>query len=267
MSICIVEDFVLTAVIPIKNSTKDINFLKTTIHQSHIERVKLVLVSDGPVNLISNALQELFETVCKKCVLIVKKDFRNPGQARNEGIKNVNSEWIMFWDADDQPNIRNVVNSVRKNHGKQVIIGQYSYFRKYANQKSPKSSNSKLIQVSLNPGIWRIAMKREVILHGFPALRMGEDQVFLIENDVFGKEIKICNEEFYEYTIESDGQLTRDVTAIYELRFAIYRSIRAITRKPHWKLYLYLIMIGKLVYSLVVNCFRKANHFEQKALK
>ena len=267
MSICVAEDFVLTAVIPIKNSTRDINFLKTIIHQSHTERVKLVLVSDGAADQISTVLQEIFETVCTKCVLILKKDFRNPGQARNEGIKNVNSEWIMFWDADDQPNIKNIIESVRKNHSKQVIIGQFSYFSNYTNQKSPKSNNSRLVQVSMNPGLWRIVMKKEIILHEFPALRMGEDQVFLIENDIFGKTLKISDEEFYAYTIESDGQLTRDMTAIFELRFAIYRSIKAIIRKPDWKLYLYLIMIGKLMYSLVINYFRKVNHFERKAPK
>jgi glycosyltransferase involved in cell wall biosynthesis len=197
--------------------------------------------------------------VCSNCVLVKKIDCGNPGQSRNYGIADVKSEWIAFWDSDDKPNVKNIVQSVKANRNRDVLVGQFSTSSELNKSYPVDRKTTRILQVAFNPGLWRIVMKREIVLFGFPPIRMGEDQVFLMRNDLFNKNLKICEEEFYTYSIRVKNQLTRNLSAIRELKLAIVYSLRVIARKPTWHLSLYLIMICRLTYTYIASNFRKVN--------
>lgn len=137
--------------------------------------------------------------------------FGSPGAARNFGLKQANSKYVVFWDSDDLPKPKGLLDEVVKNDGTfDILVGQY--LTKQENHDSKGSRNSSdfdLKGVSYIPGLWRMVFLKQLISDiQFDYMKMGEDQVFLGKCLRRTEKIIFTETVFYEYFLGVEGQLT-----------------------------------------------------------
>lgn len=206
----------LTAIIPVLNPSLHRKTLTDILINSR-NVVDIIFVIDNSDELSVKDLETLdfLKHSPHGTALIVHGTFGNPGSARNYGLKFVESEWITFWDADDRvwPEIyRDLVN---ENAGADVIVGEFETVRGTSRRIS---STSNLIELAINPGLWRIIFRKSFFGEvEFPPLRMGEDQIFLMHLNLDNARIVFSKEILYEYNAMVVGQLTRSPAALREL--------------------------------------------------
>lgn len=158
---------------------------------------------------------------------ILESDFGAPGLSRNAALGLAKGRHLMFWDADDLPHISTITNLLPL---KDRVIHVFG-FRKV----QIKNQDSVVEKIPANPsefcrtpGIWRIAFPiTSVVGLGFPAIRMGEDLVFLAKVLLIGnfEEIDMRTEITYDYYSGVAGQLTSDKSAIEDQIKAIQEII------------------------------------------
>jgi glycosyltransferase involved in cell wall biosynthesis len=146
-------------------------------------------------------------------------EWKSPGLARNFGIENSKEEWVIFWDSDDIPNLLEVYLALQELAEEcELLVGDFETVNSKGIVRSYRSEGN-LVQLGLNPGLWRILIKRELIGKTlFTSQRMAEDQVFLEELLIKIPIVLFTNRQFYKYFIGEPTQLTRQVVALRDLR-------------------------------------------------
>ena len=156
---------------------------------------------------------------------ILEGNFGGPGRARNAALDVVNADWIVFCDADDVPDLKKIKSLVEKaiDLSSEVAIGSYKVKNSF-NQKEifhilkTQSSLRNAMYISKNPGIWRFAFNRNSMDDiRFPDLRMGEDQLFLMEYFKKNRNVLFSREIIYTYYRGVSGQLTSQLMSKKEL--------------------------------------------------
>jgi len=167
----------ISIIIPIKLAVDDFANLQQNISNItyKIENVELILIFDG------DKKQKVPDLANIEKAKIVRGNFGNPGAARNAGLQESTGEWIWFVDSDDLVVFDNIDSliMVLKNGGADIYIGQYLHYLELENKRHiHKDQEFQAIGIDL--GIWRMVLRRKIINEvRFPALSMGEDQVFV----------------------------------------------------------------------------------------
>jgi glycosyltransferase involved in cell wall biosynthesis len=205
---------VLSAIIPVGDFTANKDNIASLIRRSNEMDIELIVVIDNQAQGVFEEAISVFASL-KGNGSVLRSEAGNPGGARNLGLTRVTSDWVTFWDCDDEPAVEKIMEMISSVESTecQVLIGSYEV-QNLSNSEIEKriiESNHWAIDVGLNPGIWRFVFKRELIAHlSFPDLRMGEDQVFL--QRVFLKNPYVCVSQqiFYRYFINVHNQLTSE---------------------------------------------------------
>ena len=208
----------LTSIVPVGNLERDLTNLLKIKEQAVENNVSLIFVIDDQN---PNSLLKARKDLCRRDSSLVKVlsfNGRNPGGARNIGLKEVSSEWVHFCDSDDEPNFREILR---------IIVGQSSStvdafvcnYRIETNKESLRtviSRTSNLFDVAINPGLWRWVIRSNSASGiEFPDSRLGEDQVFLAR--FLGKGPKICvlgKSCIYIYCLKNPNSLSRELDLI-----------------------------------------------------
>ena len=172
--------------------------------------VTVILVLDSLEIACKNEIESLYtfrKLVDKSQIKIIEGNFGNPGSARNAALKFVDSDWIVFWDADDEPKVNEITKMIRiaESKKKAIAIGEFARYdfneKKYILQKKVKDKSLNLQNIARQPGIWRWAFSKSVIdsIH-FPELNMGEDQIYLLRIKFSESCIFYYDEITYIYT-------------------------------------------------------------------
>jgi glycosyltransferase involved in cell wall biosynthesis len=226
----------LSVIIPIGNLDRDIENLYKIIDHTPKSLVEIIFVLDDDKRMLELNLRNYLDHVHIANFKLIKSDARNPGGSRNLGIACAQSEWIVFCDSDDMPNIENILQEIKKDDYKSdVLIGSFEfenirrkliYERHFGND-----SNQNWEEIAINPGIWRWVIKRELAGKlAFPKLSMGEDQLFILNLLARNPIIKFSNELFYRYRLGSAGSLTStkqnldDLVKILEFEFMCFNT-------------------------------------------
>ena len=217
----------VTGVIPVGNLARDKINLARIIQLSNNYPVKLLIVMDCQDK---DAIQEFKETNMELFgdqVQILESDSGNPGGARQVGLQNVETDWVCFWDSDDLPDVQNIIGSVDAvNPSRKILVGGFTVvdldgknFK--ANKFEVSRPDRCLRELARNPGIWRIAVRFEILrnLH-FRNLSMGEDQLFIAEILALGEEIEFSSKNFYFYNAFNPSSLTKNSQAFLDLSSA-----------------------------------------------
>ena len=219
------EAAILTAVIPAKNLSHNLDNLIKVLNQPSSEQINLVLVIDEPEDVAMRVKSTLESDSRFQKVNVVYGEYNSPGRARNVGLSEVKTKWVTFWDSDDEPIIEEVIKTVDIANKSQSEVAITRFVAESVSsgirQSSTSFSEKKKINmqvISLNPGIWRMSFLTDLARQSsFPNLRMGEDQVFLSRIKMSDRRIYFSNTISYIYRTENSRQLTSDKSNIKDL--------------------------------------------------
>ncbi len=212
----------LSIVIPISVGPGKLERMKSWISEVDFELCEVNLVHDVRDADTHQELDDFVNATKKQNLRLFQGNWGNPGGPRNEGIIQSSGHWIAFWDCDDIPNVRNVLNCLVKNLDADVHVGGFQILDSNSELLIKKTTSRKIQDLYMNPGLWRMIFRREVIGETvFPERLMGEDQNFLMNLRITSMKIDFHQEIFYNYFVGNSNQLTLQPRAIKDLRFSI----------------------------------------------
>lgn len=225
----------LSAVIPIGGFPNGDTALKSWLLQTLPVGMEVLLVLDSNEKSVIDSVQSLASSNYGNKITVLNSIYRNPGSTRNIGLQAARGKWVCFWDADDVPDVTNVWRNAERGDNQQadIVVGTYVNidFESKKQKNHLHGSSDPLMDIYLNPGIWRFIFKREVIQEiSFPALKMGEDQVFLLKALSKSNKNKFVGENFYNYYQYCTGQLTKseaiskDLMQAHEICKELYKE-------------------------------------------
>lgn len=223
------KKYLLTVIVPIAKMAGKLHNLKSWINLSLGLDVKILLIHDFQDEATSLELNHYVNSIASQQVQLIEKYSGSPGQTRNIGIANLDTEWCCFWDADDFPDILKTISIIQQSRTEtEIIISNFAINE--LNNITTQEHFSSLDQVAVNPGIWRMIFRSNRIRNQeFGSLLMGEDQIYLLEIGLSGMIIEFSNELNYTYFKGNQFQLTSDklnntLKALEEIRNKVAKS-------------------------------------------
>ena len=200
----------LDIVIPVKFPSIHLNRMRKLLNQLPQDiGVKYVLDCETHIQIdFDNMNIKAYEQV-------ISGKFSSPGLARNAGLDQCKSDYVIFWDVDDEPillQINNLLNYMFSNKG-DVGIGNWIF------RDSPdRLQGISPLSVGISPGIWRFLFRREFIEDlKFSNLKWGEDQLFILRVLAKNPKILTCESAVYGYTKHVPGALTTETKNVLDL--------------------------------------------------
>ncbi len=225
----------LTAIIPIDHIDGRIDMLENILSQSSNSDINIILVHD--IKNLDNRpiIKKIYDKYSRENDIYIEGYYGNAGQARNAGFQFCKTEWVCFWDSDDQVYVSQFIDMVEqaKELNCEIAIGLISV--KTRNNSKPPCLSDKLIknsffdlQIANFPAFTRMAFLTSVIkTTPFPDIKIGEDLIFLLSLNLSLKQIFLLNSEVYRYYIGYEYQTTfkYNITSMYELLLKILELI------------------------------------------
>ncbi len=214
---------ILTAIVPVGPLIGRTENLFAWLKDVKHKPLDVILVLDDKMDGTREIIVKELTRLKYSNVTFISGVYGGPGATRNQAIPLVKSEWFAFWDADDMPNVERFLTMIHEatNLSLKVAMGQFSV-KDYQNHLTKFFSlmDSKNWEMTLaqTPGIWRFAFSwQEFQKIRFPALSMGEDQVYLAALGFKKVDVYETKEVVYEYFVGMKEQLTRNKSSLTDL--------------------------------------------------
>jgi len=223
------NEIFLSVIIPITRMAGRLENLGRTLSECKSKQIEFILIHDEQDPKTHNELEELVKKFGYLNLKLFKKSFHSPGLARNFGSHQSIGKWFCFSDADDLPQISNLlkVSQLAEKYDAQLAIGSISIV---SNEKEV-IIKSKILEERLlknivlfanNPAFTRFVFKSDVFKSVvFPKTKMGEDQVYLSRTKFLDNKIYLSDELLYVYFVNLPYQATKNNTSLEELPCAI----------------------------------------------
>lgn len=254
----------LTIVIPVHKMAGRLGNLNFSITSTE-EEVDFILVLDDTGDSTLSELQSIAEVNQEKKIMIVKGVYQSPGLARNAGLEHVTTPFVMFADSDDRFFVSQIMAAINAiSDETEVLVGGFKQTDlKNDSEKIFLPRNPLFIDLTLNPGLWRIVMKTAMTKRThFKNYRMAEDQVWMAEAKLLSKRIEKSNNIFYQYFSNQNQSLTSNQSAKKDLLLAIKDIKKLINDKDQSnKEYLYTTFT-KLWITTYLNTRGQRKKFE-----
>lgn len=240
---------VLSIIVPMHRTNNKFeqlrNWMSSINDSNSLEVILIYDYFDKSTLKIVKTIQKEFRKFSK----LVLVNYQSPGLTRNAGIAEATGKWIMFWDSDDMGDPSLVLQELQNtNLNSTNVIFQYQSINALDGTVIARRQDRNLNDVAMNPGIWRIAIWRE-FMHNqyFQDIKMGEDQVFLLQIKLFQSNPVINNKIVYWYHINVEHQLTQSNEARRDIKKALEASLYDLfensSRKKAKQEYIILIRI------------------------
>lgn len=225
----IINNILISIIIPAYNSEKFIGQCITSILKQDFDSFEIIAVNDCSNDLTLQILDN-FEKQDKRLKIINNVKNMGRSQSRNLGLKNARGKYILFVDSDDwlEPGTlsklfrcivdRNAdvciygLKSYDEN-SKQYIENKYYDLDKMAKRVGKGCSFKSIIdQLFMRFGCFLKLYKRHLIFDNnilFPEQEIGEDVLFHIKSLVYAKKIYVLNEKLYNYRIHSESTMRK----------------------------------------------------------
>jgi hypothetical protein len=212
----------LTIVVPIGEDSV-ISNLESWVARLNYEDIQLILVYDGKELRGYERLRHLLDTSLIEKKKLLTSSSRNPGGTRNIGLEAANGQWLYFCDADDLPEIHNVLEAIEAALPQtELIVGQYTKIDSRDGRELFRSNTKSISSLLEEVGLWRILFRAATFSEvRFPETSMGEDQVYLLFCSVTMRSIQFNDVLFYNYFCSIPGQLTNHVMKLDQLKESV----------------------------------------------
>ena len=249
----------LTVIIPIGGESPNLKDLLSWLTLDVLKKIKVVIVFDGLELETSLEFHKSLNQFTSPNFKILETDCKNPGGARNCGISLIDTKWMAFWDADDIPEVTQVLSAIREcPPSKTVIRGGYSV-RNMKSGKTTAVDEKKLVDdLSLlfksGPGLWRYVFRTKNISRvRFPELSMAEDQIYLFNALESAESIVEASKNFYTYQINNSDQLTGSKKKLDDLLKAFGFLLDGYTSNPQIKSSSFETIMARMILTSRLN--------------
>lgn len=216
------KQILLSVVVPVSKMAGKLNRLSNWLDELDFQECEVFLVHDIQDIRTGPELEDLIMRRAKSNLKLLSGSWNNPGGPRNFGLSQIQGKWATFWDSDDLPQVVNVLRALKSGSEYDVLVGSFQLVDSTTGNVLRTEVVKELEDIFFNPGIWRMIFKSNLLMDlKFPELRMGEDQLFLLDLKIYDKKIKFSNEIFYQYFRNHPGQLTAQKSAISDLQTTI----------------------------------------------
>lgn len=261
-------DYLLSAIIPFLYRSEDLdhlmNLVKIVLSKENIQLIVVIDESEErlPVKNFKNHLP------IAKNLEVVSGNFGSPGLSRNAGLLLATGKWIVFWDSDDEVCVDQFLNMIdsAERLKKDICIGEFETFTSGSNSDRhrfhiPKSQKYLQPSIAKRPGIWRFAFRNNglIITKEFCDNLLGEDQLFLIENDIFKFDIYLHRSVVYKYRINQVNQITNSFKSIKDLN-RVLKTLNNDIEKLSSSGYIY---ISHSVLRILVTILKNAERYSE----
>jgi len=225
----------LGIIVPITKLFDNYMNLEAWLSEMPIGEIEVILVHDVQDVETAPIMNRILRKINNDKIKYFERTFGAPGLTRNFGMTAINSEWMWFVDADDLPDIENVLQELKSTMpDAEVIIGQFQIDSNGERTAINPSNKSDLRAIARNPGIWRMVFRTRVFMdYRFQEFRMAEDQLFVIDANIFERKMKFSEKIFYTYFKHPKGQLTSRKSAILDLEKTIPLVVARIQKSSH----------------------------------
>lgn len=189
--------------------------LQQWLQEANLEAFRTIVVCNSSTDNTLRELQHMKSRYDLRNLEIMDSAASGAGLARQIGLENTTSEYILFWDSDDYGNIRELNEALKlMNKSSEMIICRYEIKRvetqEVSTPKEPTENlESNLNSFARNPGIWRIIFKTDFVKNcKFGTSNMGEDQVFIADVLSHDPIVEFSESIIYQYHLGVNGQLT-----------------------------------------------------------
>jgi glycosyltransferase involved in cell wall biosynthesis len=235
----------LTIVIPVHKMAGRLENLNKSIKSAADCDVTFILVNDESDDATFCELVKIVEENAFADIKLMTGKFGSPGMARNAGLEQVATNFVMFADSDDEffvSKILSVISSVNA----QLIIGSFEVLD-FSSQNLILNRPKKPLTVTMaiSPGIWRLVLNTNIAkLQKFSKYRMGEDQLWMAELLLLDLDFVVSNEVFYRYYSSNPLSLTSNPEAIQDLESVLREFEKLLKRSGshsrNMAIYMYL---------------------------
>lgn len=226
-----------TVICPVRNMGGRLQFLEKWVNEISVSpQIETIIVHD----FLYEEDREELQLICSESqnVKLIEGQFGNPGSARNAGLSLSKGKRVVFWDCDDEPNVNRFLDLLRLEEAKDsdICIARFNTFNEITKSIGKDSTwSGNLVQdhktFALNPGIWRMIFKRELLTNiSFDPLKMAEDQLFICQAMLKAKIVTFSDDQIYTYFIGSGRHLTKNKDALQDLLPAMKRT-KSLIRK------------------------------------
>lgn len=218
----------LSIVVPAHNILKNYSNLFTWVLDAVRLKVAVIIVHDKSTDSTGQLLSEFLEIQNNPLLTLIEIDAQSPGLARNSGLENATTEWVMFADADDFVVVDHVLQLIHiaENNQSDVGIGGYKAINVSSRRASvfAPSAGDLSIHLVATMGCWRFVFKREIIGNTrFASYRMAEDFLFVYELLRKTQKISASDLIVYEYYFGGESNLTSNPGNMPDMLKVIHR--------------------------------------------
>jgi len=255
---------VLEGIIPIGNWDRDSGNILYLISEVPKE-IGVLFAFDQKAHKGFQAANQLAESLDKSNCRFVLTDENGPGNVRNAALKEVNGEWISFWDSDDLPNFKNLLELTKDLDSlylsNDILIGRFTkeVILEDESKKVFAKKKANLNYWAAYPGLWRHIFRWELIKNmSFSPFKWGEDTLFLF--DCFNKSNKVLflTSDLYSYrVIHTNRYLSKDISNVKDLEKGLFVMKKEITNSPKGISDFSLKLADGVFLSVLVNNLRK----------
>jgi hypothetical protein len=213
----------LTAVIPLGGKSPNLEVLLSWMTVDILTRLKVIIILDGLAPETKSKYRKRLIEISPANVKVLETNCKNPGGARNIGISSIDTTWTSFWDADDIPDVDQVLSAISDQAPTiSAIRGRYSIKNINSDNivmvEEETLTNDLSLLFTTGPGLWRYVFKTESISNvRFPEISMAEDQIFLFNALKAAGSITEVSRNFYTYQTNNSEQLTNSREKLTDL--------------------------------------------------
>ena len=211
-------------VVPIYNVEEYLDKnIKSLINQTY-QDIRIICVNDGSTDNSASIIEKYIKEDCR--VELYSKENGGLSDARNYGLKKVNSEYVMFIDSDDfcEPEmVETALDEAEKTEADMVVFGYNQYYSK-TNTKEQISLNvaDGVMNLENNPELiaytpncaWNKLYKTSLFVENgilYPKGFRYEDLGTTSKLILLSEKIAYINKPLYNYLIDRPNNITQQV--------------------------------------------------------